>query len=36
MSYPNSSAVLNPADEVLPNDRERKAWLHIYGAGMDL
>ena len=37
LRYPNHTlAFWNTVDKVLPDYRERKAWLRIHGAGMDL
>jgi predicted metal-dependent hydrolase len=37
MRQPNHTAALqNAVDKVLPDYRQRKAWLRVHGAGMDL
>jgi predicted metal-dependent hydrolase len=35
--HPNHTAAFwNDVDKVLPDYHERKAWLRVHGAGMDL
>jgi predicted metal-dependent hydrolase len=35
--YPNhTTAFWNEVDKVMPNYRDRKEWLRVHGAGMDL
>jgi predicted metal-dependent hydrolase len=37
MRQPNHTAAFqNAVDRVLPDHRERKPWLRVHGAGMDL
>lgn len=37
LRYPkHTQAFWNAVDKVLPDYRERKAWLRVHGAGMDV